>query len=95
MGKMIALLVLVGACVAGYLTRPDEAAQRAAADAVLRDPQNISEGMQGLGATLAGDRMFFDYYVMTKYTVKLDGKPIVECLGAFTKTKCTRNKPSA
>jgi hypothetical protein len=92
MGKFILLLLLVAVCGAGYVTRPTEEAQRAAADAVLKNPDSISEGMEGLGATIAGSRIYFDYYVATRYQIRLDGVPVVDCWGAFTQTKCTRNK---
>jgi hypothetical protein len=89
---MIRLLVLllIVAGVAGYFTRPEEAAMRAAAEAVLQDPQNISEGLESIGATLAGDRAFSDYYVATKYVVSLNGDPVVQCWGYFTQTSCAR-----
>jgi hypothetical protein len=69
------LLLLVIAGVAGYFTKPDEAVMRERADAVLSDPQNISQGFESLGATIAGERAFSNYYVASKYTVTLDGSP--------------------
>lgn len=90
--KLLLLAVIVAAGAGAYFTRPSEAALQEGANAVLRDPQNITEGLQGLGATLAGDRAFEDYYVATKYSALLDGAPVVECWGAFTKVSCTRKK---
>lgn len=87
LGSLV-LIAAVGA--AAYFTRPDEAAQRAAADAVLKNPDSLTEGLQGLGATLGGDRVYKDYYVVTNYAVNLDGKPIVDCWGGFTQVKCER-----
>jgi hypothetical protein len=95
MGKFLILLVIVGVCVGGYLTRPTEDTMREAANTVLSNPESISEGMEGLGATMAGDRMYFDYYVATKYSVRLDGRPIVECWGGFTQTSCNRVKAAS
>lgn len=86
----IVLLLLIIAGVAGYFTRPEEPAMRDAADAVLSDPQNITQGLEGLGATIAGDRVYSNYYVAAKYAVTLDGRALVDCWGAFTQVQCTR-----
>jgi hypothetical protein len=87
--KWIVLLLII-AGVAGYFTKPEEAAMREAADAVLSDPQNVSEGFESLGATIAGDRAYSNYYVAAKYGVTLDGQPVVTCWGAFTQVQCNR-----
>lgn len=96
MFRFLGTLVLVAAVgAAAYFTRPGETAMQEGANAVLKDPQNISEGLQGLGATLVGDRVFQDYYVATTYAAVLDGKPVVECWGAFTKVNCARKNTEA
>jgi hypothetical protein len=87
--RLIVLLLIIAA-VAGYFTRPDEAKMREAANAVLSDPHNISEGLQGLGATLAGDRSYDNYYLAARYTVMLNGDAVVTCWGAFTQVQCSR-----
>jgi len=87
--KWIVLLLII-AGVAGYFTRPEDAVMREAADAVLSDPQSVSEGFESLGATLAGDRAYSNYYVAAKYNVTLDGQPVVTCWGAFTQVQCNR-----
>ncbi|MEQ1491379.1 MAG: hypothetical protein ABL932_12605, partial [Terricaulis sp.] len=69
------VLILILAGVAGYFTKPDEAAMRAGADAVLNNPQSISEGFETVGTALAGDRSYDNYYVAAKYNVTLDGQP--------------------
>ena len=84
------LVVIAAVGAAAYFTRPDEAAQRAAADAVLSDPNSLTETLQGLGATIGGDRVYKDYYVVTNYSVNLDNKPVVDCWGGFTQVKCER-----
>jgi hypothetical protein len=84
------LLLLVIAGVAGYFTKPEEAVMRERADAVLSDPQSVSEGFESLGATIAGDRAYSNYYVAAKYTVTLDGQPVVNCWGAFKQVQCSR-----
>ena len=86
----IVLLLLIIAGVAGYFTKPEESVMREAADAVLSDPSNISEGLESVGATLAGDRAYSNYYVAAKYDVTLDGTPVVSCWGAFQQVKCDR-----
>jgi hypothetical protein len=86
----IILVLLVIAGVAGYFTKPAEPAMREAANAVLNDPQNLTQGLEGLGATLAGDRAYNDYYVAAKYSVTLDQRALVECWGAFTQVRCSR-----
>jgi hypothetical protein len=97
MFKLLSTLVLVGAVGAGaYFTRPGEVAMREAANNILSNPTNVSEGIEGLGATLNGDRVFEDLYVGTKYAVKLDGKSVIDCWGAFTKVNCSRaSKPES
>jgi hypothetical protein len=87
--KWIVLLLII-AGVAGYFTKPEEAVMRESADAVLSDPQNVSEGFESLGATIAGDRAYSNYYVAAKYNVTLDGQPVVTCWGAFTQVQCNR-----
>jgi hypothetical protein len=86
----LVLLILIIAGVAGYFTRPDEATMRQGADAVLSDPGSISEGLESVGATIAGDRNYSNYYVAAKYDVALDGQPVVNCWGAFTQVQCSR-----
>lgn len=86
----ILVLLLIVAGVAGYFTRPQEAVLREAADTVLQDPTSISQGLESIGATLAGDRAFSDYYVATKYVVSLNGDPVVECWGYFQQASCAR-----
>jgi len=84
------VLILILAGVAGYFTKPDEAAMRAGADAVLNNPQSISEGFETVGTALAGDRSYDNYYVAAKYNVTLDGQPVVTCWGAFKQVQCNR-----
>src|SRR5262245_43464785 len=89
MVRLLFLLIIV-AGVAGYFTRPGEPAMRTAAEAVLNDPATLGQLMQGVGAAVAGQRRFDDYYVATKYVVNIGEDPVVECWGAFTQTRCTR-----
>ena len=89
------LLLLIIAGVAGYFTRPDEPTMREAANAVLRDPQNISEGIESAGATLAGARHYTNYYVAAKYEVNVGDDTVVGCWGAFTQVRCTRTQAAS
>lgn len=91
----IVLLLLVIAGVAGYFTRPDEPAMRDRADAVLSDPQNISQGLESIGAAVVGDRVYSNYYVAARYQVTLDNRALVDCWGAFTQVQCSRAEPAA
>lgn len=95
----LVLLLLIIAGVAGYFTRPEEAAMRSAADAVLQESTEAAAGnldlggvAEGAAVALAGDRAYTNYYVGAKYDVTLDGQPIVSCLGAFTQVQCTRQE---
>ena len=91
----LVLLLLVVAGVAGFFTRPQEPTLREAADAVLSDPQNLGQVIEGGMATLAGNREFSDYYVVTRYVVTVDNEPVVTCWGAFTQTQCSRASDEA
>lgn len=90
----LVLLLLILAGVAAFFTRPDEAAMRQSAEAVLNDPQNISEGLESFGAAVAGDRAYDNYYLAARYRVTLDNQPVVECWGAFTQVQCNRAERS-
>lgn len=86
----LVLLLIVIAGVAAFFTRPDEAKMRAGAELVLNDPQDITEGLESLGATIAGERAYDNYYVASRYRVTLDDQPVVDCWGAFTQVQCSR-----
>ena len=90
---LIILIIIAG--IAGYFTRPDEAKMRDAANALLSNPGNISQGVESLGASLAGNRSYDNYYVAARYTVTLNNEPIVTCYGAFTQVQCSRAQQSS
>ena len=69
---------------------PNRATGTSRAQAVLSDPQSISQGLQSLGVAIAGDRTYDNYYVAARYTVVLDNTPVVTCWGAFTQVQCQR-----
>jgi hypothetical protein len=84
------LLLLIIAGVAGYFTKPEEAVMREAAETVLSDPQDVSQGFESIGAAVAGNRTYDNYFVAARYTVTLDNNPVVTCWGAFTQVQCNR-----
>jgi hypothetical protein len=92
--KWLILLIII-AGIAGYFTRPDEAKMREAANAILSNPGNISQGVESLGASLAGNRSYDNYYVAARYTVTLNNDPVVTCYGAFTQVQCSRAQAAA
>ena len=86
----LVLLLLVVVAVAAFFTRPDEPKMREAADAVLSDPQNIGQVIEGGVAALAGDRNYTNYYLASRYVVTLNNEPVINCWGAFTQVQCSR-----
>lgn len=86
----LVVLLLIIAGVAGYFTKPDEATMRQGADAVLQNPQDLGQGIQSIGAGIAGDRAYDNYYVAAKYTVSLNNDPVVQCWGYFKQVTCNR-----
>jgi len=91
--RLIILLLIVGA-IAGFFTRPEEAAMRAQADTVLEDVSSPGEFIEGAGAQLLGNRTYNNFYVASQYIVTLNNEPIVQCWGAFTHVKCDRVQQS-
>ncbi len=93
----LVLLLLVVAGVAAFFTRPDEPKMREAADAVLSDPQNLGQFVEGGLAQLAGDRDYTNYFLASRYIVTFNGEPVLNCWGAFTQVQCSRaaDEPAA
>ena len=90
---LIILIIIAG--IAGYFTRPDEAKMREAANAILSNPGTISQGVESIGASLAGERSYDNYYVGARYRVILNNDPVVTCYGAFTQVQCSRAASSS
>lgn len=84
------LLLIVIAAVAAYFTRPTEGVMRDRADALLGEPSNLQEGFESIGAAIAGERQYDNYYVAARYTVTLDGEALVSCWGAYQQVQCDR-----
>jgi len=80
----IIILLLIVAAVAGYFTRPPQAALETAANNELNILENLGSN------TPLGERVFSDYYVATRYVVTLNNETLVECWGAFQQTMCSR-----
>jgi len=91
MKSIVLILLLAAAGAAAYVTRPGEPAMRAAANALLKDPHTVSEGVESVGAAIDGDHSYDNYVVAAHYTVRLGGSTLVGCWGAFTATTCSRS----
>jgi hypothetical protein len=90
------VLVLIVAGVAGYFTKPDQAAHERQADILFRGVQEQAIGKLDIGglvnaglARLRRTTKFEDLYVATKYTVTVSDKPYIQCYGAYTKVFCS------
>lgn len=95
--RMLLILVLLGALgFGGFLTRPNEEAQRKNADAEITKA-NGSDGIGGLIDTVVGGitrvAKFEDLLVATRYTVTSGDTTVLECLGAYAQFFCS--KPDA
>lgn len=93
----LVLLIIVIAAVAGYFTKPTEAAMREAASVAVGDAAedalsngNVMDAIRGGAAHVSADGVYQDYYVAAKYASPAEGTPLVECWGAFTKVMCNR-----
>lgn len=87
------LIVLAG--IAGYFTRPDEAAHREAMRETLRTLQSEALSNLDLGgaletsmARLSEDGRYTDYYVASHYEAEAGGRVLAECWGAFAQVRC-------
>ena len=95
--RMLLILVLLGALgFGGFLTRPNEDAQKKNADAEIANT-NGSDGIGGLIDTVVGgisrQAKYEDLLVATRYTVTSGDKTMLECLGAYAQFFCS--KPDA
>lgn len=95
--RMLLIILLLGALAfGGFLTRPNEEAQRKNADAEIAKA-NGSDGIGGLIDTVVGGitrvAKFEDLLVATRYTVTSGDTTVLECLGAYAQFFCS--KPGA
>ena len=94
MFKLIGLLVVLG--VAGYFTKPTEAAMHTAAEAKLHEVTSAAAQNVDVGGTIGGlaapaaDGTYQDMYVFAKYATPGGDHPLVTCYGAFTQTMCSK-----
>jgi hypothetical protein len=91
---MLLILLLAGAlALGGFLTRPDEDAQRKNADAEIAKASG-SDGIGALIDTVVGgitrQSKFEDLLVATKYTVTSGDAVVLECLGAYAQFFCSK-----
>ena len=92
--KLIGLLVVLA--VAGYFTKPTEAAMHTAADAKLHEVTSAAANNVDVGGTIGGmvaqasDGTYQDRYVFAQYATPAGDHPLVTCYGAFTQTMCSK-----
>ena len=92
--KLIGLIVVLA--VAGYFTKPTEAAMRTAADAKLHEVTSAAASNVDLGGTIGGlsaqasNGAYQDMYVLAKFDTPSTDHPLVSCWGAFTQTMCSK-----
>lgn len=90
------LLLIVMAGVAGYFTKPDEAAHKAAAEAAFAQAREAAISNLDLGAMIdittadfASSGVYQDFYVASTYAVAEGGETLMNCYGAFTQVRCS------
>ncbi len=95
-------LLIVMAAIAAYFTKPERAAHEQAAQATLRQAQDAAAsafdigGVLNLGlAGLAQDGRYEDFYLASKYTLRVKGRDVMQCWGAFTQVRRTLAPPIA
>ncbi|HVZ99278.1 MAG TPA: hypothetical protein VG841_03065 [Caulobacterales bacterium] len=96
------LLLIVMAGVGAYFTKPDRAAHERAAEAALRQARDAAAsafdigGVLNLGvAGLAGEGRYEDFYLASKYTLRVEGRDVMQCWGAFAQVRCMPAAPTA
>lgn len=92
--RTLLILVLAAAlALGGFLTRPNEEAQRKNADAEFAKASG-SDGIGALIDTVVGgltrEAKFEDLMVATKYTVSSGGDVVLDCLGAYAQFFCSK-----
>ncbi len=92
--RTLIILLLAGALAfAGYLTKPDENAQRANAEKVLAERRGGFDVSDLIGDVLGvgkDERKFEDLVVATRYTIRSGDDVAVECLGLFGQFLCSQ-----
>jgi hypothetical protein len=101
MFRLLSLLILI-AGVGAYFTKPDEAAHRAAAAAVLDEARDAAVGVVDLSALLnlsvasvMQEGRYEDLYVVSKYSVSVHNQPLMVCWGAFEQVRCSMEAAAA
>jgi len=99
--RMLLLLIIIAA-VAGYFTRPTEAAMREAAQIAVGNAAedalengNVMDAIRGGAAHISADGLYQNFYVGAKYVSPAEGAPLVECYGAFTQIMCNKTDAAA
>lgn len=94
MFRFLILLIIV-AGIAGYFTKPNEAAMRDAAQQALAAKREAAVSNMDLGGMISagaagvfGAGVYEDWVVAAHYGVTLNDDPYVDCYGAFTQIRC-------
>lgn len=92
--RTLIILLLAGALAfGGFLTKPDENAQRANAEKVLAERRGGFDVGDLIGDVLGGgkeERKFEDLMVATRYTVRSGDEVVLECLGLYAQYLCSQ-----
>jgi hypothetical protein len=80
------LLLIVILAAAGFFTRPDAAAHLKTANALFAMGKADTRG----SAIDARTSKLDDFYVVTRSTIAVGDKPLLECWGAFTRFLCVQ-----
>ncbi|MEZ6029182.1 MAG: hypothetical protein R3C46_05480 [Hyphomonadaceae bacterium] len=91
--RTLIILVLAGALAfGGFLTKPDEVAQRANAEKVMAERRGGFDVGDLIGDVLTGrkdERKFEDLIVATRYTIRSGDDVVLECLGLYAQYLCS------
>jgi hypothetical protein len=92
--RTLIILLLAGALAfGGFLTKPDEVAQRANADKVMAERRGGFDVGDLIGDVLGGrkdERKFEDLVVASRYSIRSGDNVVLECLGVYAQFLCSQ-----